>query len=228
MWQERLALLKYKGGFKAALFWLMKILFRIEVYFFYSIDLNQQQSLSSSSFGKGLKKIPYRFISLNTLRDIAIYPSETIKQINSQSGRGVSQLVHRNAGVYALIEEDQVMSQANIDRNTVIQVDSPAHLNIHLKSGDVFLGYLYTYQDYRGRGMAAALLKNIRENLSNYGYLRIVTHIRSTNVASLNTFRKCRWSKIGWIIISVKGHLLLTHGLSKSGITIFPTKPADQ
>jgi len=228
MWQERLALLKYKGGFKAALFWLMKILLRIEVYFFYSIDLNQQQSLSSSSFGKGSKKIPYRFISLNTLRDIAIYPSETIEQINSQSGRGVSQLVHRNAGVYAFIEENQVMSQANIDRNTVIQVDSPTHLDIHLKSGDVFLGYLYTYQDYRGRGMAAALLENICENLSNCGYSRIVTHIRSTNVASLNTFRKGGWFKIGWIIISVKGHLLLTHGLSKSGITVFPTKPADQ
>lgn len=201
IWQERLSLLKYKGGFKAAIFWLVKILCRVEVHFFYAIDLARQQCLTSEPFAgnKNHERNIFHFISLNTTRDLDIYSHELIEQINSQSGRGVSQLIREDTGVYALIQQKEVVSQTNINRCAVIHVDSPTDLDIHLKPEDVFLGYLYTHPNYRGMGAAASLLEKVCGDIKGHGYSRIVTHIRSTNVASLNTFKKCGWSSIGWI-----------------------------
>ncbi|WP_300087182.1 GNAT family N-acetyltransferase [uncultured Nitrosomonas sp.] len=226
--QERLSLLKYKGGFKAALFWLAKILCRVEIHFFYAIDLTRQQSLPPSSSSKESETTSFDLISLNTPGDLTICPSGIIEQINSQSGRGVSRLIREDAGVYALVQQGQVVSQTNIDRSDVIRVDSPTLLDIDLKPGDVFLGYLYTHPNYRGMGAAALLLKKVHEVTRNHGHSRIVTHIRSTNVASLNTFKKCGWSRIGWIITSVRGRLLLTCHLSRAGVTISMVKQTNQ
>lgn len=224
IWKERLSLLKYKGGLKAALFWLIKIIGRIEIHFFYAIDLTPQQYLTSQAFGESSKRDTFYFLSLNTAQDLIMCPHELIEQINLQSGRSVSRLIHEEAGVHALIQQKQVVSQVTIDHSTIIQVDSPAALDIHLHAGDVFLGYLYTYPSYRGMGAAAALLRKVDKATQNRGYSRIVTHIRSTNVASLNTFKKCGWSSIGWIVTNVRGRLLLTGHLSRIGITISPTK----
>ncbi len=220
MWQERLSLLKYKGGFKAALFWLIKILLRVEVYFFYATDLSVRQSQKPEQSDKNPEESTFHFISLNTIQDLTACSNKLIEQIHAQSGKSVSQLIYENCGVYALAQQEQVVSQANICRNQIIQVDSPNALNIYLKPGDTFLGYLYTYSSYRGIGAAPLLLKRIRQTIYNSDYSRIVTHIRSTNVASLNTFKKSGWSSIGWIVTSLEGRLLLTHFSKKSAIKV--------
>ncbi len=153
-----------------------------------------------------------------------MYPHELIEQISSQSGRNVAQLIHDNAGVYAFIDGIHAISQTNISCNPAIRVDSPTELDIYLTHGDVFLGYLFTYPHYRGTGTAASLLEAVCEDVKRRGYSRIVTHIRSTNVASLNTFNKCGWSRIGWILTSTNGHLLSTYCLRRAGITILATR----
>ncbi|MXS79220.1 GNAT family N-acetyltransferase [Nitrosomonas sp. GH22] len=222
-WRERLALLRYKGGFKAAAFWLIKILCRVEIYFFYATDLTRQQASLPQPLVKKSGTETFHFISLNSTQDIAMHPHELIEQISSQSGRGVTQLIQDDASIYALIDGTQVVSQTNISHSTVIRVDSPTDLDIGLASGDVFLGYLFTRPHYRGLGAAALLLEMMCEDIKKHGYSRIVTHIRSTNVASLNTFKKCGWFKIGWIVVSTSNHLLL-RCLRKAGITVSVVK----
>lgn len=222
-WQERLALLKYKGGFKATVFWLIKVLCRVEIYFFCTTDLTQRQTPLSQPPVKKPGTEVFHFISLSSTRDIAMYPNELIEQINSQSGQGVAQLIRNNARVYALIDGTQVVSQTNISHSAVIRVDSPTDLDIGLVSGDAFLGYLFTSPRYRGLGAAALLLEMVCEDMKKHGCSRIVTHIRSTNVSSLNTFRKCGWLKAGWIAVSTGNRLLLRH-LQKTGITVLAVK----
>lgn len=223
VWQERLALLRYKGGGKAAVFWLIKILCRVEIYFFYAADLTRQQASLPQPLAKKSGTEAFHFIALNSTQDIAMYPHELIEQISSQSGRGVTQLIQDDAKIYALIDGTQVVSQTNISHGAIIRVDSPTDLDIGLTSGDAFLGYLFTHPHYRGLGAAALLLEMVCEDVKKYGYSRIVTHIRSTNVASLNTFKKCGWLKIGWIAVSTSNHLLL-RCLHKAGITVLAVK----
>lgn len=80
-WQEKLALLKYRGGLKAAAFWLIKTLCRVEIHFLYAIDLTRQQALSPRPSGKNPGKEAFHFISLNSARDLAMYPHDLIEQI---------------------------------------------------------------------------------------------------------------------------------------------------
>ncbi|WP_347888623.1 GNAT family N-acetyltransferase [Nitrosomonas europaea] len=225
VWRERLALLRYKGGGKAAVFWLIKILCRIEIYFFYATDSDsaRQQMLLPQPLAKKSGTETFQLISLNSIQDIAMHSHELIEQISSQSGRGITQLIREDTKIYALIDGTQVVSQTNISHNTIIRVDSPTDLDIELTSGDAFLGYLFTYPHYRGLGAAASLLEMVCEDVKKHGYSRIVTHIRSTNVASLNTFKKCGWLKIGWIAVSTRNHLLLRR-LHKAGITVLAVK----
>jgi len=218
-WQEKLSLLKYRGGIEAALFWLVKVLFKAEVYFFYAVDLSEE-SQASGAHSNNQKKNQFQFISLNTDQDLSAHPHDLIKLINAQSGWSVPRLIGKNAGVYALTQQGKVVTQTNISSNTVIEVDTPTDLNIHLDHRDVFLGYLYTYPEYRGKGAAAILLRKVCKAVFDRGYSRIVTHVRSTNIASLNTFRKCGWSRKGWIVTSLKGHLLLACFPRKSTIKV--------
>lgn len=220
VWQERLALLKYRGGLKAAVFWLIKMLCRLEIHYLYAIDLTRWQASQPRLSYANPEKQEFHFISLNSAEDLAKYPRELIEQISSQSGHGAAQLVRNNAGVYALIDETSVVSQVNINRSTVVHVDSPTSLDICLAPGDVFLSYLFTYLRYRGMGTAVFLIKKVCLNLQRCGYSGIVTHIRSTNAASLNTFDKCGWSRVGWILTSTTGRLLLTRCPGKNCITV--------
>ncbi|WP_160810069.1 GNAT family N-acetyltransferase [Nitrosomonas sp. HPC101] len=219
-WQEKLAHLKSKGGFKAAAFWAVKKLFRMEVHFLYSIDLAQQQVLRPKPVRDTGERHAFHFIGLTTAQDLALYPHALIEQLDSQSGQGVARLISSDTGVYALIEGTSVVSQVNINRSAVVHVDSPTELDIRLAPGNVFLGYLFTYPQYRGMGTAASLIGKVSQDIQKRGYSRILTHIRSTNAASLNTFRKCGWFRVGWILTSTSGRLLLTRCPHKSGISI--------
>jgi len=218
-WKERLSLLKYRGGLKAALFWVVKIIFRVEIHFLYAIDLTQPQVLPQSSREKPTND-GFRFLSLDTAQDLSMVPRAMIDKIGLQSGRGVEWLIKNDTSLYALVDQTSIVSQTNICRHSSIQVDSPTHLDIELALGDVFLGYLFTYPRYRGMGTARRLLKEVCEHVKRRGYSRIVTHIRSTNAPSLNTFIKCGWTRVGWIFTSTSGRLLFVHCPRKVGITV--------
>jgi ribosomal protein S18 acetylase RimI-like enzyme len=223
-WQEKLARLKSKGGLKAAAFWAIKQFFRIEIHFLYAIDLVQQQAQEPEPARDDSVRHTGHFVSLTTTQDLSLYPHALIEQLDAQSGQGVAKLIHNDTDVYALIDGTGVVSQVNISRSAVIHVDSPTNLDICLAPGDVFLGYLFTYPQYRGMGTAASLIGKVCKDIHKRGYSRIVTHIRSTNAASLNTFRKCGWPRIGWIVTSISGRLLLAYCPGKVGITVSAAK----
>ena len=219
-WHEKLARLKSKGGVKAAAFGIVKKLFRMEVHFLYSMDLAQQQVLGLKPVRDPCERQAFHFIALTTARDLALYPHALIEQLDSQSGQGIAKLIGSDTGVYALIDGTNIVSQVNINRSAVVHVDSPTDLDICLAPGNVFLGYLFTYPQYRSMGTAAFLIGKVSQNIQKHGYSRILTHIRSTNTASLNTFRKCGWARVGWILTSTSGRLLLTHCPHRTGISI--------
>lgn len=225
-WQEKLARLKSKGGLKAAAFWAIKQLFRIEIHFLYAIDLVQPHVQRLKPTWSDSDKPAYHFISLITVQDLSLHPQALIKQLDAQSGQGVAKLIHNDTGVYALIDGTSVVSQVNISRSAVIHVDSPTNLDFCLAPGDVFLGYLFTYPQYRGMGTAVSLLKDVCKDNRQRGYSRIVTHIRSTNAASLNTFKKCGWRRVGWIMTRTSGRLLLAYSPGKARITVSAAKRA--
>lgn len=225
-WKERLSLLKYRGGLKAASFWVVKIIFRVEIHFLYAMDLTQPQVLPQSAREKPVHD-GFQFLSLDTAQDLSVVPRDIMDQIGLQSGRGVEQLINNNTSIYALVDQTSIVSQTNICRSAFIQVDSPTHLDIELALGDVFLGYLFTYPRYRGMGTARRLLKEVCEHVKRRGHSRIVTHIRSTNAPSLNTFIKCGWTRVGWVFTSTSGRLLLVHCPRKVGITVSASALSD-
>lgn len=214
--KERINLALSRGGMNATLFWILKILCRVEVHFLYAIDLS----------GRSIETIAhtsaphFHFISLHTSHDINSQDPELINQLNNQSGWSVNQLVEHSSTVYALVDGTSPVSQLNICWKHQVTVDSPTHLVISLKPKDAFLGYLFTHPQYRGYGAATRLIMRISEDAAQRKYSRIITHIRSTNAPSLNTFKKSGWKRIGWILTSINGRLLKVFLPYETGISI--------
>nr|WP_281722155.1 GNAT family N-acetyltransferase [Nitrosomonas nitrosa] len=213
---DRINLALSHGGLSATAFWLLKILCRIKVHFLYAIDLANRSATSKTS----THHPDFDFISLHTQHDIDSAPSALIAQLNEQSGLSVNRLIEQGSTVYALVDDSNIVSQLNIGWQPIITVDSPTHLTFTLSPKDAFLGYLFTYPKYRGCGAATKLVEKVCEDAAFRKYSRIVTHIRSTNAPSLNTFKKIGWKRIGWILTSTNGRLLSTRSAKKMGVHI--------
>lgn len=216
---DRINLALSHGGLSATVFWLLKMLCRVKVHFLYAIDLANR-----STSAKALAQHPdFDFISLHTQHDVDSTPPALIAQLNEQSGWNVHRLIEQGSTVYALVDDSNIVSQLNIGWQPIITVDSPTHLTFTLSPKDAFLGYLFTYPKYRGCGAATKLIEKVCEDAAYRKYSRIVTHIRSTNTPSLNTFKKIGWKQIGWILTSTNGRLLSARSAKKMGIHIAKT-----
>lgn len=213
---ERINQALSRGGLSATAFWLLKMLFRIEVHFLYAFDLANRSATSKTS----AHHPDFDFISLHTQHDIDSTPPALIAQLNEQSGWSVNRLIEQGSTVYALVDDSNIVSQLNIGWQPIITVDSPTHLTFTLSPKDAFLGYLFTYPKYRGCGAATKLIEKVCEDAAYRKYSRIVTHIRSTNAPSLNTFKKISWKRIGWILTSTNGRLLRARSTKKMGVHI--------
>lgn len=214
IWQERLKLLKNRGSIKAVFYWLIKKIFHIDFYFFYVLDLAQWHSPTST------RNQSFPFLSLSTPEEIKNTNPVLIDTIGLQCGQAINKLIENRAIIYALIDKQNIVSQVNIQRKALVQVDSPTLLNFHLLPKDTFLGYLFTYAQYRGQGTAPLLLQQVCDDLQKKGISRIITHIRATNTPSLNTFEKCGWVRSGWMISTINGRILKKYISKKLGISI--------
>lgn len=199
IWKERFNLAMSSGGLKATFFWIAKKILRKEVHFIYTCKINSKNNHN---------KIKFHFITLHTKKDILEIHYETLKQLEKQSGMSIINLLKNNNSIYALLDENNVVSQINIYWGKHAKVDYPVNLTIHIKFDDVFVGYLFTSPHYRGRGCAKILMDMAKQDVFNFGYSRMIAHIRSTNVPSLKAFRKSGWQQSGWIITSTDGKLL--------------------
>lgn len=222
MWQEQLKLLRNRGSTKAVAYWLIKKAFRIDFFFFYVFDLTQPEqtrSVSSQQYHS------FPFVTLSTPEEIQAANPKLIDTLGLQCGQDIDKLINDHTIIYALTDNQDVVTQVNIQRKTIMQVDTPSLLNFQLTPQDTFLGYLYTYSQYRGQGTAPILLHKVCNDLREKGYSRIITHIRATNTPSLNTFEKCGWSRSGWIISTIKGRILKKYLPKKLGIKISAISP---
>ncbi len=217
MRQERLKLLKNRGSMKATFYWLIKKAFCIDFYFFYMLDLSQHQYVVST---ESKKKNLFQLLSLGTPEEVHAANPTIVDTLGLQCGQGINKLIENKAIIYALIDEQNVVSQVNIQRNTIVQVDTPALLHFQLSVKDTFLGYLFTYEQYRGQGSAPLLLQRVCSDLQRKGVSRIITHIRATNSPSLNTFEKCGWTRSGWMMSTINGRLLKKFLPKKLGISV--------
>lgn len=64
-----------------------------------------------------------------------------------------------------------------------------------LKKGEVLLENCYTFEKYRGRGIMPAIVHELQETARNNGFQRMLTYVRRDNAASLQVFKKLKFSK---------------------------------
>lgn len=216
LWKERLALLLSRGGVKASVLWAVKKLLKVEVHFIYALALPATSGIASPSRCKN----PFRSVFLHTANDVAALTPELLDQLEDQSGSSVSRLVESGSSVYAFVDGTSVVSQLNVCWKPLLRVDSPTDLEISLKPADGFLGYLFTYPGYRGAGAASTLIAMVHGDAASRGCRRLVTHIRSTNSPSLNTFEKSGWKRVGWIVTRTPRRLLTVRLSREAGIGV--------
>lgn len=191
----KLSFLLGPGGGAAAAFFAFKILTRKEVFRFATKKLSQQPPVQLPAGWQ------YHYIDeITGNRNLA---TTTIRQIASESGFHFT----KQCSHHVLLNEDQVIAQLSICSDTLCLVDDPK-LILELSDGDVFLGYLYTWPDFRRRGAAQLLIAMAEQQLYQQGAKRIVTHVRATNVPSLAAFKRLGYQFSAYVISKINGSYL--------------------
>ena len=199
---ERLSLIRSKGGKRAAAFWLIRQLIRLDIYELYAIGLEPDVRSESP-----VVPTDSRFIELIAPADVEDCDPDILAELDANSGRGVSTVVNQGGRVYAAIRGKEVLSQLSIDFGSV-HIDSPAEAVLQLGPGDAFLSFLYTNPSARRSGHAVRLISQVCTVLGKGGVRRCICHISTSNVRSLNAFRRAGWSPIAWMF-AMKGRRLL-------------------
>lgn len=199
---ERLSLLRSKGGKRAAVFWLIRQLIRLDIYELYAIDLGPDVR-SESPTGA----VDFRLLELIAPADIEDCDPDVLAELDAHSGRGVTTVVNQGGRVYAAIRGKEVLSQLSIDFDSA-HIDSPGEAILQFGPGDAFLSFLYTNPSARRSGHAVRLISQVCTALGKEGMQRCVCHISTSNVRSLNAFRRAGWSPIAWLFATKGGRLL--------------------
>lgn len=210
--------LKNPAFFRAILYWILRRLTGIQVHDVYAIELIPSTvSLNADSNPK--------LTVLRHLDDFLRLPDGVEQELNEQSGHSCRALVEQGNRVYAATEGQHVACQLNI-RYGEVAVDSPSELIFTFAPDDAFLNYLHTRDDYRGRGLAGALLSAACDDLAKQGKRRCIAHIRATNYISITAFRNAGWKHKARIVTTTSGRLLATPNCRKIGMLIQEIKTA--
>lgn len=202
---DRVALLRAKGGRKAAAFWLVRHVLRLDVYRFYAISL------------AGLDHEPrpplpddHAFLVLRNMTEVDACESHLVGQLDAQSGCGVAGVIRRNGRIYAIVHGHRVVSQLRIDRRRA-EVDTPMNLLLDFGDESVFLSFLHTDPSSQRGGWAASLISRTCADLAREGMRACICHVQATNVPSTNTFARCGWTPIAVLFTTVGRRLLGVH-----------------
>jgi ribosomal protein S18 acetylase RimI-like enzyme len=107
--------------------------------------------------------------------------------------------VRAGYSVYFLADGSQVACQLNISPGPVVTIDTPRLLQLDIGDGSAYLAFLFTHPRFRRTGAASALVDAVCADLAQKGYRRVLTHVRRTNVASVNTFARMGWKRAATI-----------------------------
>lgn len=197
---ERLALLRGRGGARASAYWLLRAVTRLDVYVLYSTNLQNRRPASALPEGHRLLKLA----SLSDLRDCSPLLIDTL---DAQSGCGVVSALRSGGRIYALLHEDELLSQLKIDIGR-ITVDTPCDLTFDVGARHTILSFLFTPSSGRRGGWARRLIESVCASLAEEGFAQCTCHVQATNVRSRNTFASSGWFPAGWLLASAGGRFL--------------------
>lgn len=213
MLKERLEFLRGPGGLRAAGYFGLKLITRIDVFHIVWILAQSNTSLTLPS--------GWRYLSFHTEEALSGLASDIVGRLAEQCGPGPRQLLRRGGSLHVLVTDDSLVAQLNIEHGPSCRVDSPPLL-LGMAENDAFLGYLYTWPAYRRQGAARRLIAATVSDLSARNVHRILAHVRATNVPSLAAFEHAGWKTGATILCTLSGRLLMAPGAASAGLTVRP------
>ncbi len=199
---ERLSLLRAKGGKKAAAYWLLRAILRIDTYRIYAFDL-----ADFTHEGESVLPEDYRFLRLENLEGVAGCDPAILEEIEDHSGRSVSNIVADGGRVYAIVHGTEVVSQTNVEFRRS-RVDMPLRMILEFGEKDAFHSFGYTKPAYRRRRWRFRLSLQIRALLRQEGWTHSVCHVQATNVKEGNLLHMLGWKPVAFLYTTTGGRLL--------------------
>jgi GNAT superfamily N-acetyltransferase len=209
MLQEKLEFLTGPGGLRAAGFFGLKLLARVEVF---RIVYRYAQPCEAVSLPSG-----WRYLSLHDDEALSAISAETLQQAAEQSGLHPREILGGRGSLHLLMIEDALAAQLTIARGPMCRLDSPP-LSLSMAATDAFLSYLYTWPRHRRHGAARQLISSTVNDLAARNIHRVVAHIRATNVPSLAAFEHAGWKSGANLLCTLGGRLLMAPGAGRSGL----------
>lgn len=204
----------------ALFFWVIRRVTGVQVHRVMTLDLRERVPGAGVTEASGL-----RVSVIRHPEDLDGLRRDIVEQLNEQSGSSCRTLVSRGDWVYFMTDDDRVACQMNV-RHGSFEVDSPTDLAIRIEPRCSFWGHLYTRPDYRGKGVAGALLHHAADDSARAGVMRCYSHIRSTNHMSMRAVRKDGWVPAALMLTSASGRLLGAPGCRRIGLDVVPVKRA--
>ena len=217
--KERLSLLFSQGGTIAAVLWVLKRILSVDIYGFYEYMIRNDSDKKTYPIGTNCS-----LMALSKIVDLTKIPKELLDQFHCQSGCSLESLLLKGGIFYALLENGQPVVQVNIYGPNSVEVDTPISMYVSVQKNSRFLGFLYTYPEFRRKGYATKLISLVMQDLIKYGVKSIVAHIRLSNIRSIRAFVKNGWTKVGIIVTSSKGSILFKTGMQQINVSLSEKK----
>ncbi|MFP5407378.1 MAG: GNAT family N-acetyltransferase, partial [Gammaproteobacteria bacterium] len=195
-------------------FWALGRTLRLQVHRVLSIALEGASAAEEPPSG-------LRFVAVRNAGELRNMGQGLEDQLNEESGPSCRSILDAGGSLYALAEGEQVACQLNIRRG-VVAVDSPTKLTLSFPDGSAFLDFLHTRDDYRGRGLATALIRYACGDIARVGTRSCLAHVRATNHSSLRAFRRCGWERRAAIFTTRSGRFLAAPGCRQAGMDVDP------
>jgi hypothetical protein len=209
MLQEKLEFLRGPGGLRAAGFFGLKLLARIEIF---RIVYRHAQPDGALALPSG-----WRYLSLHDEEELSAMPAETLEQAAEQCGPHPREILGGKGSLHLLMIGDALAAQLTISRGPETRLDSPP-LSLSMATTDAFLSYLYTWPDYRRLGAAKRLISSTVSDVATHDIHRVIAHVRATNVPSLAAFEHAGWKSEASLLCTREGRLLMAPGAERSGL----------
>lgn len=215
MLKERMDFLRGPGGLRAASYFGLKLITRVEAF---RVVWISAQSNTALTLPPG-----WRYLSLHTAEELSALSSDTVERVAEQCGSSPTQIIERGGSLHLLLSVNSLIAQLSIDRGPACRIDSPP-LHLNMSETDAFLSYLYTWPTYRRRGAAQHLIAATVDDLSMEDTRRVLAHVRATNVPSLAAFEHGGWKTFATILCTLSGRLLMATGTASAGLSIRSVK----
>lgn len=193
-----------------------KKIFPIESHLFYEINLKSIEIQTEKN------DADFSFARVTDRQSTVTLPSEIEEKLNMHAGTSLSQRLLRGEQAFLMFYKKKLACQLFMSHKKT-RVDTPIPLVLEYGNDSWFLSFLYTHTEYRNRGFAQALISFACRELQKEGYSRCLAHIRTTNLASVYSFEKAGWNRIGTLYSSPeKNKLFNSKKLSKHRINLYP------